>query len=80
MTRLGFKLERNVPAPGHALVLFPPTGSVCCMQRSGGETGGPPAHYIYGSCRATETHAMKLPAHSSYADVNTRGGLDLCSY
>lgn len=32
----------------------------------------------YRSCAALETQAMKLPAHSSFADVNFRGGLNLC--
>lgn len=32
------------------------------------------------SCSAVETHAMKLPVHSFCADVNARGGLELCSY
>lgn len=27
-----------------------------------------------------ETHAMKLPERSFYADLNGRGGLKLCSY
>lgn len=26
-----------------------------------------------------ETHAMKLPAHTCCADVNARGGHELCS-
>lgn len=36
-------------------------------------------HYTYRSCSVMETHAMKLPERSFYADLNGRGGLKLCS-
>lgn len=41
------------------------------------KSSGPPTHYTYRSCAALETQAMKLPAHSSFADVNFIG-LKLC--
>lgn len=34
----------------------------------------------WATCLASDTHAVKLPAHSLCADVSARGGLELCSY
>lgn len=41
---------------------------------------GPPIYYAARSCLASDTHAVKLSAHSLCADVSARGGLELCSY
>lgn len=35
--------------------------------------------HIYRYCFTTETQIMKLPTPNFYADVNARGGLELCS-